>query len=47
VTPASIVPESVQSVWGGASMHAVDGKITEWQIPARWASVLLARAHVE
>jgi cyclomaltodextrinase / maltogenic alpha-amylase / neopullulanase len=45
--PRGTAPESVRSVWGGATMTATGDRITEWQIPARWASVLLAHARVE
>lgn len=39
-TPPGMVPQTLQSVWGGASMSAGAERIEGWQIPARWASVL-------
>lgn len=45
-TPSGTVPESLHSVWGGASMVATHDRITEWRIPAQWASILLGRADI-
>jgi hypothetical protein len=42
--PSDADPDSVRSVWGAASFAAGSGFVTSWRIPARSASVLMARA---